>query len=397
MPDVDRSRVTSSASREARARCGAPSTGCPTAARSSGRSGTAWTAARPAAARATSRKRTAEAWLRDVLAQARARARCPGWSGRARRSRTPADEYLRYLEHDRQRKPSTLRDYALDHPQPPAAAVRRRAARGPHAGAGRALGARARRRPAAGEPHAREDHHDLPRRDGAGAQASTGCRSNPVADVEKPRHRAAAAEIEVFSPEEVMALVRARRRPSRTPRSSSPPRSPACARASSSRCAGATSTSPAQHIRVRASYTNGHLTSPKSGKVRSVPMAPEVAEALARLGQRERCDRRRRPRLRRHRRRLPRRLRAARSATERALQRAGLRPLRFHDLRHTFGTRVIGEADIRRVQEWMGHADVADDDAVPALRAAAGGRGARRARRSVRNPVPISGSLRIRP
>ena len=37
---------------------------------------------------------------------------------------------------------------------------------------------------------------------------------------------------------------------------------------------------------------------------------------------------------------------------------AGLRSLRFHDLRHTFGTRMIAKADIRRVQEWMGHADV---------------------------------------
>jgi integrase len=41
-----------------------------------------------------------------------------------------------------------------------------------------------------------------------------------------------------------------------------------------------------------------------------------------------------------------------------ALTRAGLRPLRFHDLRHTFGTRVISKADIRRVQEWMGHASI---------------------------------------
>jgi integrase len=41
-----------------------------------------------------------------------------------------------------------------------------------------------------------------------------------------------------------------------------------------------------------------------------------------------------------------------------ALSRAGLRPMRFHDLRHTFGTRTIAKADIRRVQEWMGHADV---------------------------------------
>ena len=40
-------------------------------------------------------------------------------------------------------------------------------------------------------------------------------------------------------------------------------------------------------IRVRASYAAGHLTTPKSGKVRAVPMAPDVASALARLGDRE--------------------------------------------------------------------------------------------------------------
>jgi hypothetical protein len=41
-----------------------------------------------------------------------------------------------------------------------------------------------------------------------------------------------------------------------------------------------------------------------------------------------------------------------------ALTRAGLRRPRFHDLRHTFGTRMIARADVRRVQEWMGHADI---------------------------------------
>jgi integrase len=39
-------------------------------------------------------------------------------------------------------------------------------------------------------------------------------------------------------------------------------------------------------IRVRASYYLGSLTTPKSGKVRAVPMAPDVASALAQLGQR---------------------------------------------------------------------------------------------------------------
>jgi integrase len=49
---------------------------------------------------------------------------------------------------------------------------------------------------------------------------------------------------------------------------------------------------------------------------------------------------------------------ALRRRYDTALRRAGLRRLRFHDLRHTFGTRMIGKADIRRVQEWMGHANI---------------------------------------
>jgi integrase len=105
-------------------------------------------------------------------------------------------------------------------------------------------------------------------------------------------------------------------------------------------------------------------------------MATDVAEALAALGQREHftgpddivfvntlgghLDASK----------LVKRYRAA-------LGRAGLRPLRFHDLRHTFGTRVIAKADIRRVQEWMGHADVQTTMAVPPLRAPRRGRRAR--------------------
>jgi integrase len=110
-------------------------------------------------------------------------------------------------------------------------------------------------------------------------------------------------------------------------------------------------------VRVRASYAAGELTTPKSGKVRSVPLAPDVASALARLGGREHwlgeddlvfagaaggyLDGS-----------------ALRRRFKDALARAGLRSLRFHDLRHTFGTRMISKADIRRVQEWMGHADI---------------------------------------
>jgi len=40
---------------------------------------------------------------------------------------------------------------------------------------------------------------------------------------------------------------------------------------------------PRRHIRVVASYTERALTTPESGRGRAVPMAPAVAEALARL------------------------------------------------------------------------------------------------------------------
>lgn len=95
----------------------------------------------------------------------------------------------------------------------------------------------------------------------------------------------------------------------------------------------------------------------KSGHGRSVPMVPMVAQALARLLGRERFT-------------GPDDLvfpdevghwlsgSALRRRYHDAQARAGLRPLRFHDLRHTFGThgRAFAESD-RELQEWMGHAD----------------------------------------
>ncbi len=41
-----------------------------------------------------------------------------------------------------------------------------------------------------------------------------------------------------------------------------------------------------------------------------------------------------------------------------ALDRAGLRRLRFHDLRHTFGTLAVRRAEVPAVQAWMGHSDI---------------------------------------
>ncbi|MBS1885092.1 MAG: site-specific integrase, partial [Actinobacteria bacterium] len=41
-----------------------------------------------------------------------------------------------------------------------------------------------------------------------------------------------------------------------------------------------------------------------------------------------------------------------------AKEAAGVRAIRFHDLRHTFGTRMAAAgAPLRNIQEWMGHRD----------------------------------------
>ena len=35
-----------------------------------------------------------------------------------------------------------------------------------------------------------------------------------------------------------------------------------------------------------------------------------------------------------------------------------MRPVRFHDLRHTFGTAIAARVPLRMLQEWMGHGDL---------------------------------------
>jgi integrase len=261
-----------------------------------------------------------------------------------------AAEWLRYIEHDRRRKPSTLAGY-------------------------RAI-VRSQLLPAFGEVPLESITPTIVEAWLASLRGATSTRTkalvlmhgvfqrarkvwglpvNPVADVEKPP-LTRSGDIDVFSPEEVWGLVRA---------------------AASEQDAAIFLTAAftglrrgellalrwrdvdftGSVIRVRGNYAAGQLTTPKSGRVRSVPMAPDVAEALAKLGQREHftsdddlvfvgewggyLDGS-----------------ALRRRYDAALKRAGLRQLRFHDLRHVFGTRMITRADIRRVQEWMGHADI---------------------------------------
>jgi integrase len=117
-------------------------------------------------------------------------------------------------------------------------------------------------------------------------------------------------------------------------------------------------------IHVRWSIARHTLDRPKSACVRSVPMADQVAVALDGLSRRRRfvgsddfvfCT--------------P--LGEARSdffirrSFHKTLQRAGLghlrtkaNPMRFHDLRHTFGTLAVQAAPISDVQAWMGHAQI---------------------------------------
>ena len=97
---------------------------------------------------------------------------------------------------------------------------------------------------------------------------------------------------------------------------------------------------------------------PKSGKVRSVPLIDQAARALDGLSRREHFidpddlvfigeaggyfDESA----------LRRRLRIA-------LDQAKLKPMRFHDRRHTFGTIAVQAFPLSDVRAYMGHADIA--------------------------------------
>lgn len=112
-------------------------------------------------------------------------------------------------------------------------------------------------------------------------------------------------------------------------------------------------------VRVRRSYVRGHFDTPKSRRSsRSVPLALRLAAELERFHQATDWD-------------ADTDLVFAHPVTgkpldrskllkrfKQALKRAHVRPVRFHDLRHTFGTRMAGAGvPMRTLQEWMGHRD----------------------------------------
>ncbi len=108
---------------------------------------------------------------------------------------------------------------------------------------------------------------------------------------------------------------------------------------------------------VRRSYTVDADGPTKSGKVRSVPLVDQAARALDQLSRRERWtddndrifvndigDHIEDSALRRR--------------FYQAVERAGLPHIRFHDLRHTFGSIAVQAFPLTDVKAFMGHADI---------------------------------------
>jgi integrase len=107
-------------------------------------------------------------------------------------------------------------------------------------------------------------------------------------------------------------------------------------------------------LHVRHSFGTDGEKAPKSGKVRAVPMMPDVVNALATLKNRgylaedddlvfcnsagDHLD-----------------SWALRRRFYRAVKAAGLRRIRFHDLRHTFGTTAARVLSLSDLQHYMGH------------------------------------------
>ena len=110
-------------------------------------------------------------------------------------------------------------------------------------------------------------------------------------------------------------------------------------------------------IRVRGNLSYGEVVTPKSGKVRVVPLVDQVATHLARLGQRELFTHEDDPvfvgDLGGHMDGS-----ALRRRYQQAVKGAGLRYLPFHSLRHHFGSIAINRASLIQVKAWMGHADI---------------------------------------
>jgi integrase len=224
--------------------------------------GLAWTErGRPANGYLT--KRTAEDWLRETLDHAR-RGTLPGMVQTGATFADAVAEWLRYIEHDRGRRPSTVAGYRSivgSELLPRFGEMALEAVTTSEI----ELWQRSMTQAASTRTKALVLMHGIFER----ARKVWSLAVNPVADVEKPP-LTRSGDLRVFSPEEVWALVRA-----------------AASEADSALFLTAAFTGlrmgellalcwrdvdfTGSAIRVRASYYAGNLTTPKSGKVRAVP------------------------------------------------------------------------------------------------------------------------------
>jgi integrase len=112
-------------------------------------------------------------------------------------------------------------------------------------------------------------------------------------------------------------------------------------------------------IRVRRSYTRGQFGTPKSRRSsRAVPMPRRVGRELELLSRQTGFAASDQLVFGHPNTGKPYDPSKLRRRFKDAVQRAQIRPIRFHDLRHTFGTRMAAAgAPLRNIQEWMGHGD----------------------------------------
>lgn len=317
------------------------------------RIGPAWTK-RTACPSGYFTKATADRWLREYLSDVgrglRIEQQTTGavWEDACR-------EWLRWIEHDRKRKRSTVRDYRLTIEAnliPDLGADRKLEAIQP-----KHLDAYRDRLLADGKLSPRTINKRLVIIHGVFGRAIKvwGLRANPAAGIDKVPERRS-GDIDVLRPDEVRQLA-------------------AAATTEQDRVLYLTAAFtglrfgelaalrwsdidwPRDLIHVRRALARATIEAPKSGKVRSVPMVGEVAQALAKLGQREwwtsdadyvfvsatghYID-----------------YSATVRTYKKALTRAGLRAVKFHGLRHSFGTLAVQAFPLSDVQAWMGHADI---------------------------------------
>jgi integrase len=114
----------------------------------------------------------------------------------------------------------------------------------------------------------------------------------------------------------------------------------------------------AQRVRVTRNYVRGNFGTPKSRRGRSVPLADRIGGELDRLYRASAYQADEdlvfgNPHTGR-----PMNGNTLTKTFQATLKAAGVRKVRFHDLRHTFGTRTAAAGvPMRTLQEWMGHRD----------------------------------------